>query len=239
MRLLRALLMISLVFSAWTGSGQAAAHASGQKDTRQPTVGAHSLTILILGDSLSAAYNLPREDGWVALLRKRLTEQAPDHHWQIINASISGETTSGGLSRLPGLLMKHHPDWVLIELGANDGLRGLPLNAIRANLHKLVAESQQAGAKVVLLGIMLPPNYGPLYAEPFAQMFRQLAADEQLPLVPFLLAGVATDPMVMQADGLHPTSDGEPKVLDNVWSVVAPLWGIKPRHDAGKETPQP
>lgn len=231
--------MISLVFSAWTGSGQAADHPAAQKNTPQPTADAQGQTILILGDSLSAAYNLPREDGWVALLRQRLAKQAPATDWQIVNASISGETTSGGLSRLPGLLKKHHPNWVLIELGANDGLRGLPLKAIRTNLHKLVAESQQAGAKVVLLGIMLPPNYGPLYAEPFARMFKQLAADEQLPLVPFLLAGVATDPMVMQADGLHPTSDGEPKVLDNVWSVVAPLWGIKPQHDPGKETPTP
>jgi len=224
MRLLRALLVLILGFSALPGLGQAATHHA-----------ADTTRILILGDSLSAAYNLPREDGWVALMRKRLAEQAPGRHWQIVNASISGETTSGGLSRLPGLLKKHHPDWVLIELGANDGLRGLPLRAIRANLERLIAESRAAGARVLLLGIMLPPNYGPLYAEPFANMYKQLADDEKLPLVPFLLAGVATDPMVMQADGLHPSADGEPKVLDNVWQVVAPLWGIK----TSKEMQQP
>lgn len=193
-----------------------------------PAVRAH--TILVLGDSLSAAYNLPEDKGWVALLRARIRQSTDPSvksvPWDIVNASIGGETTSGGLSRLPELLAVHQPGWVLVELGANDGLRGLPLSIVRQNLQKLIVQSEQAGAHVVLLGIMLPPNYGPAYTTPFRDMYRSLAKENHLPLVPFILQGVAEDRSLMQADGLHPTAVGEPRVFENIWSVVAPLWGF-------------
>lgn len=213
---LRALLPALIACSASTAFGQ---------ETSSDAERAH--TVLVLGDSLSAAHNLAESQGWVALMQKRLSHldgKSPTSAWSIVNASVSGETTSGGLSRLPELLDVVQPGWVLLELGANDGLRGLPLTVIRENLQKLINESQQSGARVVLLGIMLPPNYGPAYATPFATMFQQLAEKNGLPLVPFLLKDVATNPKLMQEDGLHPTAQGEPIVLDNVWSVVKPLW---------------
>ncbi len=214
----RAFIAALLACSASAAFGQAA---------MSPAVRAH--TVLVLGDSLSAAHNIAEQDGWVALMAHRLAASAPAQSrapaWDVINASISGETTSGGLSRLPELIAVHQPGWVLIELGANDGLRGLPLPIIRQNLQKLIDLSQQAGANVVLLGIMLPPNYGPAYATPFAGMYQALATQNSVPLVPFLLDHVATNPKLMQQDGLHPTAQGEPIVLENVWAVVAPLWG--------------
>ena len=213
---LRALLPALIACSASTAFGQ---------ETSSDAERAH--TVLVLGDSLSAAHNLAESQGWVALMQKRLAGldgKSATPAWSIVNASVSGETTSGGLSRLPELLDVVQPGWVLLELGANDGLRGLPLTVVRENLQKLIDESQQSGARVVLLGIMLPPNYGPAYAAPFATMFQQLAEKNGLPLVPFLLKDVATNPKLMQEDGLHPTAQGEPIVLDNVWSVVKPLW---------------
>lgn len=221
----RVIIFALLACSASAAFGQAAI---------SPAVRAH--TVLVLGDSLAAAHNLAEQDGWVALMANRLAQSLPAKTgsptkppvWDVINASISGETTSGGLSRLPELLAVHQPGWVLIELGANDGLRGLPLPLIRQNLQKLIDLSTQAGAKVVLIGIMLPPNYGPAYATPFAAMYQQLAEKNHLSLVPFLLKDVATNPKLMQEDGLHPTAAGEPMVLDNVWAVVAPLWGEMP-----------
>ena len=204
-----------------------ASAALGQENPQSGDPSARAHTILVLGDSLSAAHNLAESEGWVALMQKRLAERTAAGHapaFTIVNASVSGETTSGGLSRLPELLDVVQPGWVLLELGANDGLRGLPLPLIRQNLQKLIDLSQQAGARVVLLGIMLPPNYGPAYAEPFAKMYHQLSQANHLPLVPFLLKNVATNPQLMQPDGLHPTAEGEPRVLDNVWSVVGPLW---------------
>lgn len=212
----RALLPALIACSASTAFGQ---------ETSSVAERAH--TVLVLGDSLSAAHNLAESQGWVALMQKRLARldgKSATPPWSIVNASVSGETTSGGLSRLPELLDVVQPGWVLLELGANDGLRGLPLPVVRENLQKLIDESQQSGARVVLLGIMLPPNYGPAYAAPFAAMFQQLAEKNGLPLVPFLLKDVATNPKLMQEDGLHPTAQGEPIVLDNVWSVVKPLW---------------
>ena len=179
-------------------------------------------TLLILGDSLSAAHNIPEKQGWVTLMSERLARKTPP--WTVINASVSGETSSGGLSRLPNLLASHKPQWVMLELGANDGLRGLPLKNIRANLQEMIQRSQASGAKVILIGIMLPPNYGPAYREPFARMYRELAEQNQLPLVPFLLEGVADNPSLMQPDGLHPTALAQSKVLKHVWHVVAPLW---------------
>lgn len=181
--------------------------------------------MLVFGDSLSAAYMLPAEDGWVALLRERLNARAPGR-FDITNASVSGETTSGGLTRLPELLETGDYDWVLLELGANDGLRGLPLSTIETNLQTLIDRAEAHGAQVVLLGIMLPTNYGPAYADPFAAMYERLAEENHLPGLPFLLEDVATHRDLMFDDGLHPNAVGQKRVLENVWDVVAPLWGL-------------
>lgn len=176
--------------------------------------------ILVMGDSLSAAYNLPTSAGWVSLLEERLKKQT---NWLVVNASISGETTSGGLTRLPGLLRQHQPDLVLLELGANDGLRGLPPKLISNNLEKMLTLSQESGAKVMLIGILLPPNYGPAYLAQFEQTYPNLAKKHQLPLVPFLLEGVADKPSLMQADGLHPTAEAQPIILETVWLELKAL----------------
>lgn len=194
-----------------------------------PPAPTHAPTqVLVFGDSLSAAYKLPAEDGWVALLRERLDARAPGR-FEVTNASASGETTSGGLTRLPEVLGTGDYDWVLLELGANDGLRGLPLNVIEANLQTLIDRAEAHGAQVVLLGIMLPTNYGPAYAEPFAAMYARLAHQNDLPGLPFLLEGAVDDRELMLDDGLHPNVEGQKQVLTNVWGVVAPLWGLRDR----------
>lgn len=176
--------------------------------------------LLVVGDSLSAAHGIPIETGWVTLLAQRLDAGEPARRRAVVNASISGETTSGGLARLPALLATHKPAIVVVELGANDGLRGLPLPEIRKNVAKLVERSRDAGAKVVLVGIELPINYGPQYRDGLRAMYRDVAAEFNVPLVPFLLEGVALDPALMQDDGLHPTAAAQPKVLETVWSVL-------------------
>ena len=184
--------------------------------------------ILVLGDSLSAAHNIPVESGWVALMQNRLEKQPTPLQRPIINASISGETSAGGLARLPQLLAANKPALVLVELGANDGLRGLPITEIRSNLQHIVKACRDADAKVILLGIELPINYGPQYRDALRVMYRDLAAEFNVPLVPFLLADVAENPQLMQDDGLHPRAAGEPKVLDNVWpSVIVVLDKLK------------
>lgn len=175
----------------------------------------------MLGDSLSAAYGLEAKQGWVALLEQRLRTEG--YGYEVVNASVSGETSDGGLSRLPRALTLHHPEMVILELGANDGLRGLPLSGTRANLEKMIQLSQEAGAQVLLVGIKIPPNYGPKYAGEFAQIYPQLAQSHHLALVPFLLEDVALVPGMMQEDGLHPVAAAEPRVLDNVWK---PLQGL-------------
>jgi acyl-CoA thioesterase-1 len=177
--------------------------------------------VLVLGDSLSAAHNIPVERGWVHLLEVHLSKMRPPR--PVINASISGETSAGGRARLPALLEKHRPAVVILELGANDGLRGLPLDALRDNLDAMVVAAQKAGAKVLLLGIELPVNYGPRYRDGLRKVYADLAAKRRAALVPFLLEGVALDPALMQDDGLHPTAAGEPRVLDNVWPALEPL----------------
>lgn len=176
--------------------------------------------ILVLGDSLSSAHRIAPEAGWVHLLEQRLREQGKPR--EVVNASISGETTSGGLARLPRLLAEHRPALVIVELGANDGLRGLPLAEIRTNLKSILTAAHAAGARSVLLGIELPINYGPQYRDGLREMYRGLAREFNVPLVPFLLDGVALNPDLMQDDGLHPKAEGEPKVLENVWAVLGP-----------------
>lgn len=174
--------------------------------------------ILVLGDSLSAAHNIPRSSGWVHLLGERMATMRPPR--QVINASVSGATTADGLARLPALLTRERPALVLIELGANDGLRGLPLAEIERNLQAMIALCRHADAHVLLLGIELPVNYGPRYREGLAAIYRRLAQRDHLPLVPFLLARVALQPELMQDDGLHPRAAGEPLVLETVWPVL-------------------
>ena len=178
-------------------------------------------TILVFGDSLSAAHGIRPEQGWVALLDARLKAQG--YGYEVVNASVSGETSSGGGERLPRALKLHQPGIVILELGANDGLRGLPLAAARDNLAQMVGLAQASGARVLLVGIRLPPNYGSRYANDFARVFPDLASQYHLPLVPFLLAGVALDPELMQEDGLHPNARAQPQLLDNVWPYLKPL----------------
>ena len=190
--------------------------------------------ILVVGDSLSAAYRLPTHEGWVALLERRLADS--NLRRPVVNASISGETTAGGLARLPALLAEHKPALVIVELGANDGLRGLPLTQVRANLTQMLSAIRATGARAVLLGIELPVNYGAPYRDGLRTMYRDLAGEFNAPLLPFLLDGVAQDPALMQDDGLHPTAAGQPKVLDNVWPVLAPALKALPARAAAAAT---
>ncbi len=177
--------------------------------------------ILILGDSLSAGYGIVLSSGWPTLLQQRLEHQGYPYH--VVNASISGDTTSSGRQRLPATLTRHRPRIVIIELGANDGLRGLPLTEMRANLSAMIAMALHHGARVLLVGMYLPTNYGQAYTEKFHQVYPDLARKYHVPLVPFLLQGVALQPRLMQPDGLHPRAAGEPQALANVWRVLKPM----------------
>ncbi len=178
-------------------------------------------TVLVLGDSLSAEYGLARGAGWVALLEQKLKAEKIDA--RIVNASISGETTSGGRARLPALLNQHKPRVVVIELGANDGLRGLPVPAAEANLRAMASMSQKQDAKVMLIGMRMPPNYGRAYTERFFTMYENLAKEVKAPLVPFMLEGVADKPALFQADRLHPNADAHPIILNNIWPTFKAL----------------
>jgi len=177
--------------------------------------------ILVLGDSLSAGYGLPAGSGWVWLLERRLAEHGYPH--RVVNASVSGDTTAGGLTRLPPLIERHRPAVLVIELGANDGLRGLPFQEIRANLTRLVRLARDAGARVLIVGTRLPPNYGAAYTDRFQAIFQTVAEDEGTALVPRLLAGVAEDWSLMQPDGLHPAAEAQEKLLANIWPALEPL----------------
>jgi acyl-CoA thioesterase I len=180
--------------------------------------------VLVVGDSLSAEYGLPRGKGWVALLAQRLQDEQVAA--EVINASISGDTTSGGRSRLPKLLSTHRPDVVVIELGGNDALRGLPLASTRDNLRAMTRAAKAAGAQVVLVGMQVPPNYGRSYTQQFAGLYAELATSEATALVPFLLKGVADLPDArsqFQADRIHPRAEAHPQILANVWPVLRPL----------------
>jgi len=178
-------------------------------------------TILIVGDSISAGFGLDTRLGWVSLLEQRLEREGHDD--RVINASISGDTSAGGQARLPALLTEHKPDVVIVELGGNDGLRGQPPAQLQQNLAAMIDAAKTAGAKVLLLGMQLPPNYGPRYTEAFAGVYTQLADEKQIALVPFFLEGVGGHPELMQADGLHPAAAGQKRLLDNVWPALKPL----------------
>jgi acyl-CoA thioesterase I len=181
--------------------------------------------ILVFGDSLSAGFGLAHvEQGWVELLKTRLS--ALGYGYQVVNASVSGETTAGGLARLPRALELHHPKIVILELGGNDGLRALPIAQMRANLTQMVELATAAGAKTLLLGMRMPPNYGPEYTEQFAMVFSDLARDRKLPLVPFLLTDIALSPTLLQGDDIHPNAAGQPLLLENVWPTLKPLLQI-------------
>lgn len=177
--------------------------------------------ILVLGDSLSAEYGLARDAGWVKLMEARLRAERFDY--SVVNASISGETTVGGKTRLPDLLARHHPAVVIVELGANDALRGLPLQTTEANLRSIVTSAQQAKASVLLVGMRIPPNYGPDYTERFFSLYPKLAGEYKLRLVPFLLEQVVAKPEWFQADRIHPTAQAQGTLLDTVWPQLKPL----------------
>ena len=185
---------------------------------------ARAPAILVVGDSLSAGYGIELRDGWVTLLQQRLSKQGYPH--TVVNASISGDTTAGGRARLPAALKRQRPQIVILELGGNDGLRGLPLRETRANLDAMIKATQAAGARVLLVGIHLPPNYGPDYAGKFHAIYHDLARAHNTALLPFLLEGVALTPGFMQPDGIHPRAAAQPRLLDNVWPSLESL--LKP-----------
>jgi acyl-CoA thioesterase-1 len=206
--MLARLLVLSAILSSAAACGAAGA-ASNQR------------TLLVFGDSLSAGYGIDASAGWVSLLDKRL--RAEGYGYRVVNASVSGETTTGGLSRLPRALAVHRPALVILELGANDGLRGLPLTTTRANLEQMLQACQRAGVRVLLLGMKMPPNYGPRYTTGYERLFSDLARIYRVPMLPFFLDGVALNPTLIQADGLHPTAAAQPRLLQNVWTALAPL----------------
>jgi acyl-CoA thioesterase-1 len=178
-------------------------------------------TVLVVGDSLSAEYGIARGTGWVPLLGARLAQRYPNY--RVVNASISGDTTRGGLARLPALLARDKPAVVVLELGANDALRGLPLNVTEQNLNAMARRSIQAGARVLVVGMQIPPNYGRDYAQRFMNVFPAVARAEHAALVPFLLDGIAADRSLFQADGLHPVASAQPRLMENVWKVLEPM----------------
>jgi acyl-CoA thioesterase-1 len=181
----------------------------------------HAKSILVFGDSISAGYGIEVQQGWVALLQKKLAEHA--HTDTIRNESISGETTAGGLSRIDQALSRYKPDLVLLELGANDGLRGLSPQEMHKNLSEIIAKAEKSGAKVLLLSMKIPPNYGARYIEMFYKIYPQLAGELHIPLVPFILEDVALKPELMQADGLHPNALAQPIIAEKIWTYLQPL----------------
>ncbi|WIO74782.1 arylesterase [Porticoccaceae bacterium LTM1] len=174
-------------------------------------------TILVIGDSLSSAYNMGEEQGWVNLLQDKLDKKYPESRYQVVNSSTSGDTTAGGLSRLPAMLEQHSPDVVIVELGANDGLRGLSLKQMKRNLEKMIELSMDKNAEVILAGMLLPPNYGELFNKKFHQVYLDLGDEQDITLIPFFLENVGGVAKYIQADGMHPNSDAQPLILDNVW----------------------
>ncbi len=198
-----------------------AAAAPAHAQTAAVPQGSTPRTVLVVGDSLSAEYGIKRGTGWVPLLSARISEQYPK--FQVVNASISGDTTSGGVARLPALLRQHAPAVVVLELGANDALRGLPLNMTEQNLRTMTQAARKADADVLIVGMQIPPNYGRDYAQRFAAVFSNVAKNENARLVPFLMEGIATNRAMFQADGIHPNEDAQPQLLDNVWPALRPM----------------
>jgi len=183
-------------------------------------------TVLVFGDSVSAGYGLPRDQSWVDLLRARLTREHADY--KVVNASVTGETTTGGKARLASTLSQHRPQIVILELGGNDGLRGTRIDTIRTNLAAMIAEARRHGSKVLLVGMNVPPNYGSDYTEKFRSLFESLARKERVPLVPFLFEGFAAERAMFQPDGIHPVAAAQQKMLDNVWPQLKPLLATTP-----------
>lgn len=215
---LRAGMLVAIVLAFGAGPG-ALANTTGQGgESPVPSTGA---TILVLGDSISAGYGIQREQSWVSQLGSRVAGEAEG--WRVVNASVSGETTGGGLARLPDALEEHDPGVVIIELGGNDGLRGYPIGRIRENLERMVALAKEAGSRVLLVGMQIPPNYGPRYTRAFAALYEEVAAAHEVPLVPFILEEVALRPELMQRDGIHPTGEAQELLLNAVWPHLAPL----------------
>jgi acyl-CoA thioesterase-1 len=178
------------------------------------------ITLLVYGDSLSASYGIEQEQGWVNLLKSKLrSEKLPV---DVVNGSVSGETTTGGLARLPAMLDSYQPELLILELGGNDGLRGLPLDLMRENLASMIDLAKANGAEVILTGIQIPPNYGPRYTAPFFETYSALAEQKSLALVPFLIEGIPLQPELMQNDGIHPRAEAQSMILDNVWPILKP-----------------
>lgn len=211
-----------LTASVSVAQTQASPSASASQRSVLTATGDQTNRILIVGDSLSSEYGIRRQSGWVELLRLRLAEKRAQPT-QVINASISGDTTSGGVSRLPALLEQHRPTIVIIELGANDALRGLAMSMTRGNLTKMVELTQNTGAQAILAGMQIPPNYGPAYTEAFKSVFPEVADQTKAALIPFLLAGLETDRTLFIEDGIHPSEQAQLRILDNVWEVLEPL----------------
>lgn len=183
--------------------------------------GAVAGTLLVLGDSISAAFGLDTRQGWVSLLEQRLAAEGFDY--QVVNASVSGDTSAGGLARLPTLLAEHRPDLLIVELGGNDGLRGQPPAQLQQNLAAIIQSARASGARVLLLGMQLPPNYGARYNALFSQVYADVAGAAQVPLLGFFLDGVGGVPALMQGDGIHPNAAAQPRLLDNLWPQLKPL----------------
>lgn len=201
---------------AWTAAVHAqAAPAAAAKPAAQ------ARTVLVMGDSLSAGYGLAAAEGWVALTADRIAKSKPG--WRVVNASISGETTAGGAARIVDAVTRHKPAVVVIELGANDGLRGLPLRDTKVNLARMIGASKSVGAKVLLIGMRIPPNYGPEYTQGFERNYTALAKQFDVALLPFLLQPIATDRSNFQNDNLHPVAGAQPKLRDHVWTALEPL----------------
>ena len=205
----------STILPLWLAVFTIALAGSGQAQEAEP------YTLLVFGDSLSASYGIAEEEGWVTLLENKLAQGK--YPYRVVNASVSGETSTGGLARLPAMLQNHEPDLVFLELGGNDGLRGLPIEVLKENLMKMVEMSREAGAEVLLAGIQIPPNYGPRYTVPFFQMFGEIAQDNGISLVPFLIDGIPQQPELMQNDGIHPKAEAQYMIVDNVWPFLEPM----------------
>ncbi|MGV8944036.1 arylesterase [Thermomonas sp.] len=216
----RAILQWAMLLSLWFAGGIGNAQAS-TKSKANTNAQAGQRTVLVVGDSLSAAYGIAAQDGWVALTGQRLAARTPP--WNIVNASISGDTTAGGAARIIGEVVRVKPAVVVIELGANDGLRGLPLRDLRRNLARMIGASQSVGAKVLVIGMRLPPNYGQAYTDEFERGFCGIATLLHATCLPFLLEPIARDRTAFQDDNLHPVAAAQPALRDHVWPALAPL----------------